>query len=79
LGLKAFYLLFFVSQYPAQLELKGPYVKWTNTRNGTVKKFERSELEEIHWVLRAKGFALRIILKNDSIHYVDGFQDTVCG
>lgn len=64
------------AMYPAQLELKGPYVKWTNTRNGTVKKFERSELEEIHWVLRAKGFALRIILKNDSIHYVDGFQDT---
>ncbi|KAJ8317329.1 hypothetical protein KUTeg_005233 [Tegillarca granosa] len=61
---------------PGRLKLQSSNVIFKNTKTGKVDQFQSGDLEKVQWLKRARGFCLKIMLNNGTIHRYDGFKET---
>lgn len=64
------------AMYPAKLTMKPRAMRFTNTRNQKVLSFQVDEISQLHWVLRSKGWCVKVFKKDDTSYRMDGFRDT---
>jgi hypothetical protein len=48
-----------------------------NTKTGRVDQFQGTDIDEVKWLKRARGYCLKIVLHSGHIHRFDGFKETV--
>ena len=48
-----------------------------NIKTGILDQFSSSDIEEVHWLVRARGHCLKFILNSGNIHRFDGLKETV--
>ncbi|KAK7460785.1 hypothetical protein BaRGS_00038806 [Batillaria attramentaria] len=61
---------------PGRLKLQRNSVIFKNNKTGKVDQFQTADLSKAQWLKRARGFCLKLVLKNGSIHRYDGFKES---
>ena len=64
-------------QNPGRLKLQDSSVIFKNLKTGIVEQFPSSDIISANWMLRARGYCLRLVLSNDIVHRFDGFRESV--
>jgi structure-specific recognition protein 1 len=52
-------------------------VIFKNSKTGKVDQFQSNDIEKCQWLKRARGYCLKIVLNNGTIHRYDGFKEAV--
>ncbi|XP_074643188.1 FACT complex subunit SSRP1-like [Tubulanus polymorphus] len=61
---------------PGRLKLQSSNVVFKNIKTGRVDQFVAADIDDVNWIVRARGFCLKFKLQNGSIHRYDGMKDT---
>ncbi|ESP04179.1 hypothetical protein LOTGIDRAFT_207546 [Lottia gigantea] len=61
---------------PGRLKLQSNSVTFKNIKTGKVDQYQGSDIEKVHWLKRARGNCLKMILNNGTIHRYDGFRES---
>ena len=69
--------IYFFFQQPGRLKLSSTGVMFKNIKTGILDQFSSSDIEEVHWLVRARGHCLKFILNSGNIHRFDGLKETV--
>ena len=59
---------------PGRLKLQANAVIFKNMKTGRVDQFPSSEIEKVQWLVRARGYCLKLVTKN-GVHRFDGFKE----
>ena len=70
-------VMYFHFQNPGRLKLQKDKVIFRNIKTGKVDQYSPEDVETIKWLIRAKGYCLKLMLSNGTIHRYDGFRDAV--
>ncbi|XP_050407825.1 FACT complex subunit SSRP1 [Patella vulgata] len=60
---------------PGRLKLQSNSVTFKNIKTGKVDQYQSSDIEAVHWLKRARGNCLKMLLNNGTIHRYDGFKE----
>ncbi|PAA84582.1 hypothetical protein BOX15_Mlig018009g2 [Macrostomum lignano] len=60
--------------YPGKLRLRQADIYFKNEKTGRIDHFSSSDIEQVHWIIRARGFCLKFLL-GDLIYRYDGFRE----
>jgi len=60
---------------PGKLKLSTSNILFKNVKTGKLDQFQGGDVTKAQWLKRAKGYCLKFILNNDTIHRYDGFKD----
>ena len=66
-----------IVQHPGKLKLATGSVVFKNLKTGLVDQYSSSDIEDAHWLVRARGHCLKIFMNNGNIHRYDGFKESV--
>lgn len=61
---------------PGRLKLQSSGVIFKNIKTGIVEQFSSSDIEEVHWLVRARGHCLKFVLNSGNIHRFDGIRES---
>lgn len=64
-------------QNPGRLKFQGNSIVFKNTKTGKVDQFQGTDIDEVKWLKRARGYCLKIVLHSGHIHRFDGFKESV--
>ena len=67
----------FAFQHPGRLKLMTSSVIFKNIKTGRVDTFLSTDLEKATWLMRARGYCLKLTLNNGTIHRFDGIKENV--
>ena len=72
---------FIYFQNPGRLRLQSNAVIFKNIKTGKVDNMSSDDIEEVKWLMRARGHCLKFLLKSGNIHRFDGLKEAVscCG
>lgn len=62
--------------HSGRLKLQSNMVVFKNLKTGVVEQFQATDVDKTSWLLRARGYCLKIMLKNGAIHRFDGFKES---
>ena len=48
-----------------------------NLKTGLMDQYQGADVEGATWLIRARGYCLKLFLKNGQIHRYDGFRESV--
>jgi len=64
-------------QNPGRLKLQSNSFIFKNLKTGIVTTVQTDDVESCMWLIRARGYCLKIVLGDGTIHRFDGFKDSV--
>ena len=66
-----------VFQNPGRLKLQSTNIVFKNIKTGKVDQFSATDVESAQWLVRARGFCLKLVFKSGTIHRFDGLKEAV--
>ncbi|XP_053375271.1 FACT complex subunit SSRP1-like isoform X1 [Mercenaria mercenaria] len=60
---------------PGRLKFQGNSIVFKNTKTGKVDQFQGTDIDQVKWLKRARGYCLKIVLHSGHIHRFDGFKE----
>ena len=64
-------------QDPGKLKLVPECIAFKSSRSGEVSQFNIDTVESLGWMKVARGYELKVFLKDDKIIKFDGFKESV--
>ena len=64
-------------QQPGRLKLQSDNIIFRNIKTGKTEQFSGSDIKGAQWLIRARGYCLKITLVNGTIHRFDGMRESV--
>ena len=62
---------------PGRLKLQSDSIIFRNIKTGKNEQFSGSDIKSAQWLIRARGYCLKITLVNGTIHRFDGMRESV--
>ncbi|XP_064613506.1 FACT complex subunit SSRP1-like isoform X2 [Liolophura sinensis] len=60
---------------PGRLKLQSNLVIFKNIKTGKVDQYNPNDIESVTWMKRARGYCLKVMLENGTIHRYDGLKE----
>jgi len=64
------------SMHTGRLKLQSSGFLFKNNKTGKVDQFQSSDIDRTHWLLRARGHCLKIVMKTGATQRFDGFKES---
>jgi structure-specific recognition protein 1 len=61
---------------PGKLKLQTGSIVFKNMKTGKLEQFSSTEVEETHWLIRSRGYCLKMIMNTGYTQRYDGFKET---
>ncbi|XP_052244926.1 FACT complex subunit SSRP1-like isoform X2 [Dreissena polymorpha] len=61
---------------PGRLKFQANNIAFRNQKTGRQDQFQGTDIDKVYWLKRARGFCLKVLLHNGTIHRFDGFKDS---
>ena len=70
-------LVFYPLQHNGKLRVNKQGVVFKSQKTGKVDQITANDIETIHWLKVARGYGLKIVLKDGTHYRFDGFKESV--
>lgn len=63
------------SMHQGRLKLQNDKIIFRNVKTGKVESYATSDIEKANWLIRARGYCLKLTLNNGNVHRYDGLKE----